>query len=85
MTAELVGTGGSLMIGSSRQKVKTKELPIGWKDLSPKLAGKQIHRLGQTSKDLGFNFCFHQQAQDFQTLWKEQGKRIVLPTHNWLF
>lgn len=34
MTAELAGTGGSSMIGSSRQKVKTKELPIGWKDLS---------------------------------------------------
>jgi len=34
MTAELVGIGGSLTIGSSRQKVKTKEFPIGWKDLS---------------------------------------------------
>lgn len=43
MTAEFAGTGGSLVIGSLRQKVKTKELPIGWKDLS--LAEKQIHKL----------------------------------------
>lgn len=30
-------------------------------------------KLVKASKDLkGFNFCFHQQSQEFQTLWKEQ-------------
>lgn len=48
MTAELTGTGGSLTIGSSRQKVKTKELPIGWKDLS------EAYRKTNTQAWLGF-------------------------------
>lgn len=74
MTAELVGTGGSLMIGSLRQKVKTKELPIGW--IYPKLAGKQIHRLGQASKDLGFNFCFHSKHRSFKLCGKSKGKEL---------
>lgn len=76
MTAELVGTGGSLTIGSLRQKVKTKELPIGWKDLSQSWQENKYTSLVRLQKIWVLIFAFTSNHRSFKVCGKSKEKEL---------